>query len=190
MLAVSVSVNISCYNPVMIMVTGASGFIGRSLMRILESQEREVRAYSGRMNDPLRLREELEGVTTVIHLAGSERRGRARLLQHVDVEGTERLLEECGRAGVQRLLFVSRLGADPNSIYPLLRAKGVLCLSDQPDRRTIYQRVGARWRYSEGGPWGDDEPRSTLVLIGPTGWMERSALAARLDACRQAEAAR
>jgi len=34
-------------------------------------------------------------------------------------------LDAWQRAGVRRFVLVSRLGADPNSMYPLLRAKGV-----------------------------------------------------------------
>jgi uncharacterized protein YbjT (DUF2867 family) len=108
----------------MILVTGASGFVGRSLMRALAQEEREVKAYAGRINDPLRLRAELEGVSSVIHLCGAESHDRIRQLDHVDVEGTERLLEEARRAGLGHLIVISRLNADPNSLHPLLRAKG------------------------------------------------------------------
>lgn len=108
----------------MILVTGARGFIGRSLVRALAEDNRPLRIYSGRMNDPLQLREELAGISTVYHLAGAEARGRPRLLHHVDVDGTRRLVEESSRAGVRHLIVVSRLQADPNSLYPLLRAKG------------------------------------------------------------------
>lgn len=105
----------------MILVTGATGFIGRSLMAALGNQ---AQPYTGRINNPMALRAQLEGVETVFHLAGAEARGRASLLEHVDVEGCQRLLEECRRANVQRLIVMSRIGADPNLIYPLLRAKG------------------------------------------------------------------
>jgi len=108
----------------MILVTGASGFIGRSLMTVLQNQERPVKAYTGRMNDPLGLRAELLDVETIIHLAGAEGRGRIRLLRHVDLEGTERLIEESQRAQVKRIVYVSRLNADRASSYPLLRIKG------------------------------------------------------------------
>lgn len=108
----------------MIFITGSTGFIGRSLTQALEREGREFKAYSGRMNDPLAIRDELPGVETVIHLAGAENRGRSHLLQHVDVEGTERLLEECERTEVGRLIVVSRLNADPYAWYPLLQAKG------------------------------------------------------------------
>ena len=107
-----------------ILVTGATGFIGRSLMACLEREGREARAYHGRINNPLALRQQLEGVDAVIHLAGAEARGRNRLLNHVDIEGTERLIEECRRAHIQRLIVPSRIGADHNSLHPLLRAKG------------------------------------------------------------------
>lgn len=108
----------------MILVTGASGFIGRSLVRRLEADGREWRAYSGRINSPAALRNELAGVDTVIHLAGAEARGRASQLQHVDVEGTERVVEEARRAGVGRLIVPSRLNANPFDIHSLLKAKG------------------------------------------------------------------
>jgi len=108
----------------MLLITGATGFIGRSLMACLEREGREAKAYHGRINNPLALREQLQGVDKVIHLAGSETRGRNRLLRHVDIEGTERLIEECRRASVQHLIVVSRIGADPGALHPLLQAKG------------------------------------------------------------------
>jgi uncharacterized protein YbjT (DUF2867 family) len=108
----------------MILITGATGFIGRSLTNALTLAGRAWKAYDGRINNPLTLREQLQGVEVVIHLAGAEARGRIRLLQHVDVEGTERLIEECRRAGVRHLVYVSRIGADPGALQPLLRAKG------------------------------------------------------------------
>lgn len=108
----------------MILVTGATGFIGRSLGRALSHAGVPWRPYSGRMSSAQSLRAELEGVETVIHLAGAEARGNNRLLQHVDVAGTQRLIEEARRAGVGRLIVPSRLNADPHAIQPLLRAKG------------------------------------------------------------------
>jgi NADH dehydrogenase len=108
----------------MIFITGASGFIGRSLTELLSQQGLAWRPLEGRINNPLSIRPQLEGADVVIHLAGAEAQGRNRLLQHVDVEGTERLLEECDRAQIKRFIVVSRIGADVSSLHPLLRAKG------------------------------------------------------------------
>ncbi len=108
----------------MLLVTGSTGFVGRSLMRVLARADRPVRAYESRINDPAALRRALEDVDCVVHLAGAEARDRVRLLRHVDVEGTERLLEEMGRAGVGRLVVLSRLNAEPASMHALLQAKG------------------------------------------------------------------
>lgn len=108
----------------MILVTGATGFVGRSVMAWLAQLEQPARAYNGRLADAFALRQELEGVQTVIHLASAEGRGRARLLQDVDIDGTERLIDRCRRGEVQRFIYVSRIGANPDSLHPLLRSKG------------------------------------------------------------------
>ncbi len=108
----------------MILVIGATGFIGRSVTNRLNLMVREWQPYSGRVNSPQTLREQLEGVETVIHLAGSEWRGRNRMLQHVDVEGTTRILEECRRANVKNIIVLSRIGADHHARHALLQAKG------------------------------------------------------------------
>lgn len=81
-------------------------------------------------------------------------------------------------AGVRRLL------ADlPPSI---LRAKGVLWLSDRPGHRAIYQRVGQRWSLLANGGWNSEMPGSNLVFIGPTGALEQPELQQRLASCRAA----
>ncbi len=108
----------------MILVTGATGFIGRSLTNALTLGGHDWQAYQGRINSPASLREQLSGITIIFHLAGSESRGRTRLLRHIDIEGTARLLEEARGAGVKHIIVPSRIGADPNSLHALLRAKG------------------------------------------------------------------
>lgn len=107
-----------------LLVTGATGFIGRSVMAQLHRAGIDAHPFQGRINNYLDLREALEGKTTVIHLAGSETRGRNRLLNHVDIEGTARLIEECKRVNIQHLIIISRIGAEAKSIHRLLAAKG------------------------------------------------------------------
>ena len=109
-----------------IFVTGSTGFIGRSLMAHLQTAGHQTRVHTGRINNPHDMRQQLEGVTAVIHLAGAETRGRHRLLNHVDVDGTARLLEECQRANIQHFIFLSRIGAEHNSVHKLTQAKGII----------------------------------------------------------------
>lgn len=108
----------------MILVTGANGFVGRSLMRALALAEQDARPFQGRINNPHTLREQLQDVETVIHLATAEATGRPRRLQHVDLDGTARLLEEAERAGINHIVYVSRIGADPHSMFAPFRIKG------------------------------------------------------------------
>ena len=107
----------------MILVTGSTGFVGRALMRALDYHNHKAIGYRGRINDPYTLREQLEGIETVIHLASAESRGRERSLNHVDVDGTARLIEEAERAGTNHIIYLSRIGADSNSLFSTLRTK-------------------------------------------------------------------
>lgn len=47
----------------------------------------------------------------------------------------------------------------------VLRAKGIVWLASQPDRRTVYHRVGRRRQFTPGEPWAGARPRSQLVVI-------------------------
>lgn len=146
----------------MILVTGATGLIGRSLMAALQREGQAVRPYDGRINNPQALRTQLADVGTVVHLAGSEARGRVRLLNHVDIEGTERLIEECQRAQVSHIIFVSRIGADPMAWQALLKAKG------QVER--LIQKSGIDYtilRSVSVYGWGD---RNFELLVGLAKW--------------------
>ena len=64
----------------------------------------------------------------------------------------------------------------------VLRAKGVLRLSDAPDRRTVFQRVGKRWSFVADEHPGAPEV-SSLVVIGPANAIDATELSRRFDAC-------
>ena len=51
----------------------------------------------------------------------------------------------------------------------VVRAKGVLWMADDPDRRTVYQRVGTRWSLTPEGAWNGEPRFSRLVVIARRG---------------------
>ncbi len=77
------------------------------------------------MLDKRGLRAALVGVESVVHLASAEARGREAELQAVDIQGTAVLAAAARQAKVGRLIFVSHLGADLSSAFPVLRAKAI-----------------------------------------------------------------
>ena len=62
----------------------------------------------------------------------------------------------------------------------VLRAKGIVYLAEDPQRRHVFQLVGRRWSLTPDRPWGDDTPRTELVLIGLDGLLDGEALLAAL----------
>ncbi len=60
----------------------------------------------------------MDGVGTIVHCASSPTKTR-----QVDVEGTRRLLQAAGRAGVSHLVFISIVGVDLNPHFPYYRMK-------------------------------------------------------------------
>jgi NADH dehydrogenase len=77
------------------------------------------------LNDERGLRAAMVGVDTVYHLAGVERRGVSADLLEVDIQGTRNVIWAAKDAGVDRFFFISHLGADRASAFPLLKAKAI-----------------------------------------------------------------
>ena len=68
----------------------------------------------------------------------------------------------------------------PNTIY---RAKGVIRLHDMPDNRLILQMVGKRASLTLADEWGDEPPRTQIVMIASHGGLDGEALRTQLEAC-------
>jgi len=128
----------------LILVTGATGFVGRALLPRLAEAGLELRCLVrpsrrsprlprgipvqvsiASLADARGLRAALVGVDTLIHLAGAEWHGRRGDVFAVDAAGTRALVEAAREAGVGRIVYLSHLGADRASAYPVLKAKGI-----------------------------------------------------------------
>jgi uncharacterized protein YbjT (DUF2867 family) len=111
-----------------ILLTGATGVVGGALLPLLLESGHEVRALvreprrlgRHRVNvqlalvdlaDPHGLRHAVRGCDTVIHLAAAIRDQPPRRVEEINGLGTFRLLRAAERAGAERFLFFSALGA-------------------------------------------------------------------------------
>ncbi len=127
-----------------ILVTGGTGFIGQALIRHLVEAGSPVRTLVrpskhspnlpkgvpvevavSSLADERSLRAAMVGVKTVYHLASGEWQGARASLMEIDILGTQAVVRAAIDAGVQRIFFVSHLGADRASAYPVLKAKAI-----------------------------------------------------------------
>jgi len=128
----------------MILVSGGTGFVGRVLVRQLVNAGHRVRllirpskktpnvprgvpvevAVAG-LGDVRGLRAAMRGVDVVYHLSGTEQQGARARLYDVDVRGTLNMAQAAADAQVDRFFYISHLGADRASAYPLMKAKGI-----------------------------------------------------------------
>ena len=128
----------------MILITGATGFIGRAVVRqlseigyplrtLIRPSPRSPRLPKGvsvevavvSLADVRGLRAALRGVDTVIHLASAENQGSRGDLLTADIQGTANLVTAASDAGVDRFVYVSHIGAARASGYPAFKAKGI-----------------------------------------------------------------
>ncbi len=130
----------------MILVTGASGYVGNNLVRRLVELGKPVRAMVGnldkalvRLGDvepkieivkgdvtrPETLVEWMQGVEAVIHLVAISMEKGKRTYEAINTQGTINVVDAAKAAGVRRFINMCQNGASANSPYRFLRSKGV-----------------------------------------------------------------
>jgi len=114
-----------------LLLTGATGLIGSSLLRRLTARGEPVRCLVrdprrlgpervrvqitiGDLTDPRALRRAMRGVSTVVHLAASHRDQPHATIEELAGMATWRLLRAAEQAGVEHFVFFSALGATPH----------------------------------------------------------------------------
>jgi nucleoside-diphosphate-sugar epimerase len=113
-----------------LVITGGSGFLGRSLVAALKSDNelrvgfrctlpvtKEYSCFSFDLNSDFDFSEVLEGVDCVIHTAAAVHLGQHRRMTNTEIfeincAGTLRLANEAAQAGVKRFIFISTIGVN------------------------------------------------------------------------------
>src|ERR687896_1714626 len=125
-----------------LLLTGATGRVGAALLPRLTARGEAVRCLVrdprrlgharvrvqialGDLAEPASFRHALRGVRTVVHLAGAWRDQPAAGVEELNGLATWRLLRAAERAGVERFLFLSPLGAAPEHALRVQRAKAL-----------------------------------------------------------------
>jgi uncharacterized protein YbjT (DUF2867 family) len=125
-----------------LLLTGATGLIGSSLLRRLTARGEPVRCLVrdprrlgpervrvqitiGDLADPRAFRQAMRGARVVVHLAASHRDQPHATIEELAGMATWRLLRAAESAGVEHFVYFSALGATPHHPGRLHRAKAL-----------------------------------------------------------------
>ena len=152
-----------------ILLTGATGVVGGELLPALLAEGHPIRALVrdprklgehrvdvqitlGDIGDPFSLRHAMRGVDTVIHLAAAIRDQPGATIEEVNGLATSRLLRAAERAGVERFLFFSAMGATAFQRTRFFRSKALAehAVRESPLDSTIF---APSIIYRPGDPW-------------------------------------
>ena len=167
----------------MLLMTGATGLIGSTLLRRLLAEGTQVRCLVrdprrlgtqrvrvqialGDLTDPPSFRNALRGVDTVVHLAAAIRDQPRGSIEELDGIATWRMVEAAERQGVERFLFFSALGASTHNRTRTLRAKA---LAEQAVVEADLHSVvfAPSIVYAPGDPWLTLLERLALLPVMP-----------------------
>lgn len=178
----------------MILLTGASGTVGRALLPLLLEAGHDVRALVrdprglgrhrvavqialgdlARLGDRHLQRQALRGADTVIHLAAAIRDEPHARVEELNGLATVRLLRAAERAGVERFVFFSALGATDFQRTRFFRAKALAerAVAASPLATTIFAPSIV---YDPGDRWVRLMKRLALLPVLPISGSGRSA---------------
>ncbi len=126
----------------MILLTGATGTLGRPLLSRLIAADRDVRCLVreprrlgasrvqvqiaiGNLADSHGFDRALRGVDTIIHLASTSRDQGRGSIERINGIGTARLVNAATRAGVRRFIYVGSIGASRNLPSRFIRSQAL-----------------------------------------------------------------
>jgi uncharacterized protein YbjT (DUF2867 family) len=178
----------------MILLTGASGTVGRALLPLLLEAGHDVRALVrdprglgrhrvevqialgdlARLGDRHLQRQALRGAHTVIHLAAAVRDEPHARVEELNGLATARLLRAAERAGVERFVFFSALGATEFQRTRFFRAKALAeeAVAASPLQTAIFAPSIV---YDPGDRWVRLLKRLALLPVIPISGSGRSA---------------
>src|SRR5271163_4539902 len=153
----------------MLLLTGATGLVGSALLRRLVGEGTPVRCLVrdprrlgaqrvrvqialGDLTDPPSFRNAMRGVHTVVHLAASIRDQPRGSIEELNGIATWRMVQAAQRAGVERFVFFSVLGASTHHRARFFRAKALAeqAVAEADLRSTIFAPSIV---YAPGDPW-------------------------------------
>jgi uncharacterized protein YbjT (DUF2867 family) len=167
----------------MLLLTGATGLVGSALLRRLVADGQPVRCVVrdprrlgpqrvrvqialGDLADPPSFRNAMRGVKTVVHLAASTRDQPHGSIEELAAIATWRMVEAAQRAGVERFVFFSALGASTHHRCRLFRAKA---LAEQAVRESSMRTtvIAPSLVYAPGDRWLTLIERLSLLPVVP-----------------------
>ena len=123
------------------LVTGATGYLGRRVVKALRSHDHQVRClvhipgreavfndpdldiHYGNVTDPLALRAAIYDVDALIHMVAIIREGKGATFESINHQGTKNVAAAAVQAGTKHYVQVSAIGAQDNPSFPYLRSK-------------------------------------------------------------------
>jgi len=175
----------------MLLLTGATGLVGSTLLgrllaegadvrclvrdpRRLGAQRVRVQIALGDLTDPPSFRNALRGVHTVVHLAASIRDQPHGSIEELNGIASWRMVEAAERQGVERFVFFSALGASTHHRTRFLRAKA---LAEQAVREAGVRSIvfAPSIVYAPGDPWLTLLEHMALLPVMPVSGRGRAA---------------